>query len=72
MEEQKRTHLFDLKLPLGGLLTFYGLILLIYGLITKPESYRKSFGLNVNLYWGGLLLLIGGLMFLFSLKKKRP
>jgi membrane-bound ClpP family serine protease len=71
MEERKRSHLFDLKLPLGGLLGFYGLILFVYGLLTKPESYHKSFGLNVNLYWGGLLLLIGALMLLFSFKKKK-
>jgi hypothetical protein len=53
-------HVLDLKLPIGWLLSTYGLGLGVYGLLTKKEVYEKSLGLNVNLIWGVLMLVIGG------------
>ena len=41
-QEKKKAKFLDLQLPLGGLLTFYGIVLTIYGLFTKPEVYQKS------------------------------
>jgi type III secretory pathway component EscS len=56
----KQGHVLDLKLPIGWLLTAYGLVLGVYGLVTKKEIYEKSLGFNVNLLWGIVTLLIGG------------
>jgi hypothetical protein len=53
-------HVLDLKLPIGWLLSAYGLGLGVYGLLTRKEIYEKSLGLNVNLIWGVLMLVIGG------------
>jgi hypothetical protein len=63
-------HVLDLKLPIGWLLSAYGLLLLIYGLVTKKELYAKSLGINVNLVWGVLMLVVGGGFLLFALVKK--
>jgi membrane-bound ClpP family serine protease len=71
MEEDKKAHFFDLKLPLGGLLGFYGLVLLIYSFFTKADSYQKSLGININFYWGILLLLFGAVMIFLSFRKPR-
>lgn len=79
MEQSNREfHFFDLKFPLGGLLTFYGIVLLVYGLLTaKPPLsgsewlYQRSSGINVNLIWGVLMLIIGGALLAFSLFKRR-
>jgi len=71
MEENKKAHLLDLKLPLGGLLSFYGLILVLFGLLSGKESYEKSFGINVNLFWGALILIIGAALLLSSFRKPR-
>lgn len=56
---QGRKHFFDLKIPLGSLLSFYGIVLLLYGLLGPSSVYKKSFNLNVNITWGILMILIG-------------
>jgi len=63
-------HVLDLKLPIGWLLSAYGLLLLVYGLVTKRELYAKSLGINVNLVWGILILVVGGGFLLVALVKK--
>jgi len=67
---QGREHLLDLKLPIGWLLSAYGLLLGVYGLVTKKEMYQKSLGLNLNLVWGVLMLLIGAGFLLAAFLKK--
>jgi hypothetical protein len=66
-----RGHVLDLKLPIGWLLGFYGVVLTIYGLVTKKEVYEKSLGLNVNLAWGALMVVIGGVFLLTALLKRK-
>jgi uncharacterized membrane protein len=63
-------HALDLKLPIGGLLSAYGVLLTVYGLLTKKEMYAISLGYNLNLVWGILMLVIGG-AFLFTAFRKR-
>ena len=55
---------FDLRLPIGLLFSFYGLLLVAYGLFTKDskEMYERSLGMNVNLGWGMVLLFFGAFM----------
>jgi len=71
MEENKKAHLLDLKLPLGGLLSFYGLIMVFYGLFSGKEAYQRSLGINLNLFWGALILVIGAALLLSSFRKRR-
>lgn len=56
---ERRKHFFDLKIPLGSLLSFYGILLLLYGLLGPSSVYKKSFNLNVNVTWGILMILVG-------------
>ncbi len=63
-------HVLDLKLPIGWLLSAYGLLLGIYGLVTKKEMYAISLGYNLNLAWGILMLVIGGGFLLTAFLKK--
>jgi hypothetical protein len=67
---QSRGHFLDLKLPIGWLLSAYGLVLGIYGLVTDKEMYRKSLGFNLNLLWGILMLAVGGGFLLAAFFKK--
>jgi hypothetical protein len=48
----------DLRLPLGLLLAFYGVILIGNGAIERT----LVLGVNVNLWWGAVLLLFGAAM----------
>ena len=64
-------HFFDLKLPLGGLLTAYGVILTVYGYVSSPLLYEKSLGINVNFIWGIVMLAVGGLFLLATFLKRK-
>jgi predicted Co/Zn/Cd cation transporter (cation efflux family) len=55
----------DLRYPIGLLLTLYGVILAIQGLIAGA----KVLGLNVNLYWG-VAMTVCGLMLLYFARRK--
>jgi hypothetical protein len=64
-------HVLDLKLPIGWLLSAYGVLLTVYGLLTKKEMYTISLGYNLNLVWGILMVLIGGGFLLAAFLKKK-
>jgi multisubunit Na+/H+ antiporter MnhG subunit len=53
---------FDLRRPLGAMFTLLGAMLLVYGLISRADIYARSFGMNVNLIWGAVLLVFGASM----------
>jgi hypothetical protein len=47
-----------------------GAMLVIYGLIinSSPQAYERSLGINVDLYWGLLLVVFGGAMLTMAWK----
>ena len=55
----------DLRIPMGLMFSFVGVILAAFGLATRstPALYDKSLGINVNLWWGIVLLIFGQIMF---------
>jgi hypothetical protein len=66
----RQGHVLDLKLPIGWLLSAYGVLLTVYGLMTEKEMYAISLCINVNLIWGILMLVIGGGFLLTAWLKK--
>jgi hypothetical protein len=63
-DEYEATHsaaskLFDLRFLIGGLFTVYGIMLTISGFFTSPEELAKAAGININLWLGIFMLLIG-------------
>jgi len=52
----------DIRLPIGLMFTLFGLLLIVYGLISDQSIYRRSLGINVNLGWGVVLLIFGVVM----------
>ena len=46
-------------MPIGALFIALGLVLIIYGAVSDPAIYARSFGINVNLAWGCVLLVFG-------------
>jgi hypothetical protein len=59
----------DIRIPIGAMFSLMGLLLGLYGLSTSgSEMYARSLGMNMNLYWGGAMLLFGVLMLIFGLK----
>lgn len=73
MTESNKSHFLDLKIPLGCLITFYGIVLVLYGFFTDQAIYQKSLNININIYWGVGMLVIGGVLLVLALlsSKKR-
>ncbi len=60
----------DIRLPMGLLFLILGVILVVYGFISDPAIYvAHSLGQNVNLLWGAIFALFGGVMLYLSRKK---
>ena len=55
--------LFDLRTIIGGLLGLYGAVLFLMGLFASSAARSKAAGININL-WAGLALLIVGAFFI--------
>ena len=62
----------DIRWPIGGLFTITGALLVIYGLVSDPAIYEKSLGINVNLWWGLVLLGFGVVMLALAYRASRP
>ncbi len=66
----------DIKLPIGLMFVIFGVLLTAYGLLTvsDPGMYDKSFGMNVNLWFGVGMLFFGSIMLYLTMltsKKKK-
>jgi hypothetical protein len=62
----------DLRYPIGYLFTVFGAILTIYGILSDKSIYQRSLGINVNLYWGVVLLAFGMGMLALAMRSRRP
>ncbi|MDQ2838088.1 MAG: hypothetical protein M3Y42_10245 [Actinomycetota bacterium] len=62
--------LFDIRLLIGALFTLYGLMLTVAGLFTSSADRQKASGININL-WLGIGMLVVGLLFLLW-RRLRP
>ncbi|MGH8199437.1 MAG: hypothetical protein ACREVO_03615 [Steroidobacteraceae bacterium] len=49
----------DIRIPIGSLFVVLGALLAGYGLISNPTIYQRSLGLDINLWWGVVLLVFG-------------
>jgi hypothetical protein len=61
----------DLRLPIGLMFTVFGAMLTVYGLISDTAIYAKSLGINVNLWWGLVLLAFGLVMLGLAIRTPR-
>jgi hypothetical protein len=60
----------DLRLPIGLMFSIIGALLAVFGLGSDPAIYQRSLGINVNLWWG-LVLLGFGLGMLWLVRRGR-
>ena len=62
----------DIRLPIGLLFTLFGLILVIFGLVSDPAIYRThSLGMNINLVWGLVQIAFGAIMLWLAFRGKK-
>jgi hypothetical protein len=60
----------DLRYPIGFLFLVCGILLLLFGLFSSPADHGRSLNLNVNLWWGLVMLIFGATIFFFAYRKK--
>ena len=56
----------DIRLPLGLLFAFLGALLVVSGLVADKGVYARSLGININLWWGLVMLVFGAVMLLMG------
>ena len=62
----------DIRWPIGIMFTLISVLLIIEGTLTGPSE--KTLGMNIDLWWGLVLLVFGVLMLLGATRgsKKNP
>jgi hypothetical protein len=66
---------FDIRLPIGVLFLLLGGVLTVYGVMTRSDVqlYARAENITINLWWGLVMLVFGGLMLFFGRRAKdRP
>jgi hypothetical protein len=60
----------DLRWPIGLMFALIGAMLTLTGLFTgsNAEMYQRSLDININLWWGLVLLVFGAFMLVMARK----
>ncbi|GAC1435868.1 MAG: hypothetical protein NVS1B11_17080 [Terriglobales bacterium] len=61
----------DIRLPIGILFSILGMLLITYGAFSDKSIYGRSLNININVWWGLILLIFGVLMFILGRTSKR-
>jgi hypothetical protein len=57
----------DIRIPIGLMFTLIGVMMVVYGALTGSDPmYQRSLGINVNFWWGFVLLAVGATMLWFG------
>jgi hypothetical protein len=62
----------DIRQPIGLLFSIFGIVLLAFGVFSNPAIYARSLGINVNLWWGLVMLAFGAVMLWLGRRKRTP
>ncbi len=53
----------DIRIPMGAMFVILGAIIAVFGVVSDSKIYAEhSLGININIWWGLVLLLFGGFM----------
>ena len=61
----------DIRIPLGALFSLLGILLAGYGLHGGAALARRSLGINIDLWWGVVLLVFGAAMLALAWRARR-
>jgi hypothetical protein len=69
VEAARIANRFDIRRIIGGLFLVYGTILVLVGAFGSEEVKNKAAGINVNLWTGLGMLIVGALMIYWALAR---
>jgi hypothetical protein len=61
----------DIRIPLGLLFLVFGGLLAAFGIASNSVIYERSLGINVNLWWGAVMLVFGLVMLVLGRRGQR-
>jgi hypothetical protein len=62
----------DIRLPIGWLFSALGVLLVAYGAMTNGNPmYERSESVNINLWWGLIVLAFGLLLLMLGMRARR-
>ena len=61
----------DIRMPIGSMFLLLGVLLVAYGALADPAVYARSLGVNVNLWWGSVLVVFGLCMLALARRARR-
>jgi hypothetical protein len=56
----------DIRVPIGLMFGVLGALLAVYGIFSDRAIYERSLGININVWWGLVLLAFGVGMYFFG------
>lgn len=59
----------DIRIPIGLLFVTLGVLLAGFGVVSDRSIYARSLDININLWWGLVMLAFGVLMSVFGMRK---
>jgi hypothetical protein len=66
---RKAANRFDIRRIIGGVFLVYGVILTVVGIVGSDEVKNKAAGINVNLWTGLAMLVVGAMMVAWALMR---
>jgi hypothetical protein len=66
---RKAANRFDIRRIIGGVFLVYGLILTVVGIVGSDAVKNKAAGINVNLWTGLAMLVVGAMMVAWALMR---
>jgi xanthine/uracil/vitamin C permease (AzgA family) len=66
---RKAANRFDLRRIIGGVFLVYGVILTVVGIIGSDAEKTKAAGINVNLWTGLAMFVVGAMMVAWALMR---
>ena len=56
----------DIRIPIGLMFAILGVVLIVAGLFLDASVYKRSLGININLWWGVVLAVFGATMLILG------
>jgi hypothetical protein len=66
---ERAANLFDLRRIIGGVFVVWGVLLIILGLTDSTKEANKAAGININLYAGIGMLIVGIVFVVWALTR---